>query len=593
MFKTVLRSLATGLLLAPLAASADHLRPHLLLSARLNGAQEVPAVSTGAQGVAAITLNATRDTLFVQAAFSGLSGPITGVHFHDGAVGASAPVSVNLIGMRRDNRLSGFLTGVEVAPARLAKYLSGGVYLNVHTAANPGGEIRGQVLLETDNAFTGQMSGAQEVPAVATTATGLGIFTLNQSQDKLKFRVTLAGLSAAVTGAHFHIGAVGTNGGVVINLLPFLTNNVIEGEVTAGTQTTPGPLTPAFITALNQGQVYINVHTSNNPGGEIRAQVFTEGRYVALDSRLDGARMVPAVTTTGKAIAVGRLVGRMDSLYVLVGHAGLSGPPLAINIYSAGVGQPNTAANLLATVPVVTGPGGNTVGNVTRFALAAPDLTPAVVNQLLSAGLNVVLTTAANPAGEVRGPVLRLAREGYTIVLNGAQERPTPSPSAGYGVGVVSIDREQSNAHFMSVWGGLTSPATAGHFHTGLATQSGPVVFNLVPFFDNAATPTAAYGYWNNDNSAPFTTARSLQFRRDSVYMNLHTPAFGGGEIRGQVYRGARNLQRVLATQPPLVLAETFGTAPNPFGTALTLSFEARAAGSGQLRVTDLLGPAV
>ena len=590
MLKTVLRSLATTLLLAPLAASADHLRPHLLLAARLNGAQEVPAVNTGAQGVAAITLNATRDTIFIQAAFSGLSGPVTGVHFHDGAVGTSAAVSVNLIGMRRDNRLSGFLTGAEVAPARLAKYLSGGVYLNVHTAANPGGEIRGQVLLETDNAFTGQMSGAQEVPAVATTATGLGIFTLNQSQDKLKFRVTLAGLSAAVTGAHFHIGAVGANGGVAINLLPFLANNVIEGEVTAGTPATPGPLTPAFLTALNQGLVYINVHTSNNPGGEIRAQVFTERRFVALDSRLDGAQMVPAVTTAGKAVAVGRLVGRLDSVYVMVGHSGLSGPPLAIDIYSSGVGLPNTPANLLGSVPVITGPGGNTVGNVTRFAIAAPDLTPAVVNQLLSAGLNVVLTTAANPNGEVRGQVLRLAREGYTISLNGAQERPNPTTSTGYGVGVVSIDRDQSNARFMSVWGGLTGPATGGHFHTGLSSQSGPVVFSLVPFFDNAATPTAAYGYWKDDSSAPFTTRRSLQFRRDSMYMNLHTAAFGGGEIRGQVFRGARNLQRVLATQPALVLAESFGTAPNPFSAVTTLSFEARATGAGQVRVTDMLG---
>ncbi|MCY7357266.1 MAG: CHRD domain-containing protein, partial [Rudanella sp.] len=50
---------------------------HLLLTARLSGAQEVPAVTTNGQGVAGFTLNETRDTLFVQAAASGLSGPIT------------------------------------------------------------------------------------------------------------------------------------------------------------------------------------------------------------------------------------------------------------------------------------------------------------------------------------------------------------------------------------------------------------------------------------------------------------------------------------------------------------------------------------
>ena len=83
---------------------------------------------------------------------------------------------------------------------------------------------------------------------------------------------------------------------------------------------------------------------------------------------------------------------------------------------------------------------------------------------------------------------------------------------------------------------------------------------------------------------------RSLQFRRDSLYMNLHTAAFPGGEIRGQVRRGARNLQVVLATQPAAVAAETFGTAPNPFSAAFTLSFEARATGTGQVRVLDVLG---
>ena len=40
-------------------------------------------MTTNAQGVAAFTVNATRDTIFIQAAFSGLSGPITGVHFHE------------------------------------------------------------------------------------------------------------------------------------------------------------------------------------------------------------------------------------------------------------------------------------------------------------------------------------------------------------------------------------------------------------------------------------------------------------------------------------------------------------------------------
>ena len=335
----------------------------------------------------------------------------------------------------------------------------------------------------------------------------------------------------------------------------------------------------AFLTALSQGQIYINVHTAANLGGEIRGQLVGPGRFVPYDGRLDGSQMVPAVATTGKGVVLGRLTATLDTLTLFVAHAGLSGPPTSLSLYLAAAGQANGSA--LGTLPVSPTATSNIVSTVIT------GLPPTFVNSLLRGEVNGVINTAANPNGEIRGQVLRLAREGYTVSLNGAQERPMATTSAGYGVGVVSIDREQNNAHFMSVWGGLSGPATGGHFHTGLSTQSGPVVFNLMPFFSNN---TAAYGFWKADNAAqPFTARRSLQFRRDSVYMNLHTAAFPGGEIRGQVFRGARNLQRVLATQSAVV-AGTFGTAPNPFGAALTLSFEARATGFGQVRVTDMLG---
>ena len=582
MLRTLLRACSAAVLLtAPLLASADHLRPHLLLTARLNGAQEVPAVTTNGQGVAGFTLNETRDTLFVQAAVTGLSGPITDAHVHEGAAGVNGPVRTSLRSMVRGNRVSGYLTGADIAPDRLAKYLRGLYYINIHTAANPGGEVRGQILLETDAAFVANLTGGQENPAVSTPATGLGVFSLSQSQDKLKFRVVFDNLTGALTVTHLHTGAIGANGPVVVDLLPFRSGNVIEGEITP---------TAAVVTSLTQGLIYVNVHTATNGGGEIRGQVLRDADGLYVDARLDGAQMVPASASTAKGVSFARLSPTLDTMYARVAFTGLTGPPVAVNIHSALAGQPNTAANLLANISLAPGPGagGTVIGNIAYFRVTP--LTPAIVNLLLNTGLNLVLTTAANPAGEIRGQVLRLAREGYTAALNGAQERPNAVATNGYGVSVVSIDRDQSNVRFMSVWGGLSGPATMGHFHVGLASQSGPVVLNLAPFFDNATAPTAAYGYWKNDNAAPFTARRSLQFRRDSVYLNIHTAAFPSGEIRGQVFRGARNLQRILATQPALVATEAFGTAPNPFKSALALTFESRASGPGLVRVADVLG---
>ena len=530
MLKPLLRLLAPAVLLAaPLLASADHLRPHLLLSARLTGAQEVPVVTTNAQGVAGITVNATRDTIFIQAAFNGLSGPITGAHFHDAPAGVNAPVSVNLVTLVRGNRLSGYLSGIQVTPNRIARLVRGLVYLNVHTAANPGGEIRGQVTVESDNALAGVLSGAQEVPAVTTNGGGVAVFTLSQNEETLKFRAVVSGLSGPITGVHFHNAGPGMNAPVSLNLTPFLNGNVLEGEISS--QGATPLLTPSLLAALKQGGVYLNFHTAANPGGEIRTQVLPVRRVLPLDARFSGAQMVPAVTTSASAVASARLVGTLDTVRVQVAHTGLSGPPLALNFYAANAGVANTPATLLSTVPVVAGAGGNTVGNVTSFEITAPVLTPAFVNLLLNTGINVVITTAANPNGEIRGQVLRLAREGYTIALNGAQERPNPVATAGYGVGVVSIDRDQDNAHFMAVWGGLSGPATMGHFHVGSAAQAGGVVFNLTSFFNSSTNPIALDGFWRSTDATPFTTARSVDFRNDNIYLNLHTAANPGGEI--------------------------------------------------------------
>jgi hypothetical protein len=145
------------------------------------------------------------------------------------------------------------------------------------------------------------------------------------------------------------------------------------------------------------------------------------------------------------------------------------------------------------------------------------------------------------------------------------------------------------------VWGGLTGPASMGHFHTGLLRQAGPVVFDLMPFFNNASNGMAAEGFWKPTNAAPnaarpFTLRRSVQFRRDSMYVNIHTAQFPGGEIRGQVFRGARNLSRVLSAQPAAVVAETFGIYPNPTQNQLQINFEGRVTDSGTISISDVLG---
>lgn len=108
---------------------------------------------------------------------------------------------------------------------------------------------------------TGTFSGANEVPAVTTSATGNVSATYNKSTKTLNYTVTYSGLTP--TAGHFHIGAPGVAGPVVITF-PYLAYSPITGSTL---------LTQLQEDALLAGNMYANLHTSANPSGEIRANV--------------------------------------------------------------------------------------------------------------------------------------------------------------------------------------------------------------------------------------------------------------------------------------------------------------------------------
>lgn len=110
--------------------------------ATLNGASEVPPKTSAGTGEATATLDTATRELAYTVEFSGLSGPATMAHFHGpAAVGANAGVQVPL----GNNPASPIKGNAKLTDAQIADLLAGKWYVNVHTAANPGGEIRGQV----------------------------------------------------------------------------------------------------------------------------------------------------------------------------------------------------------------------------------------------------------------------------------------------------------------------------------------------------------------------------------------------------------------------------------------------------------------
>ncbi|MGE3109476.1 MAG: CHRD domain-containing protein [Phycisphaerales bacterium] len=120
-------------------------------------------------------------------------------------------------------------------------------------------------LAQTGPVFSITMNGAQEVPPVPTPATGTGMATLNTATNQIMLMYQFSGLSSPQTAAHIHQAPAGTNGPVIVPLP--------NGSPVSGTF----QLTAAQAAALLNNGLYINVHTQNFPGGEIRGQILITG----------------------------------------------------------------------------------------------------------------------------------------------------------------------------------------------------------------------------------------------------------------------------------------------------------------------------
>jgi hypothetical protein len=121
--------------------------------------------------------------------------------------------------------------------------------------------------------FACPLTGDEEVPPVQTEATGVAEFIL-MGTDSTAFSINATNIENATAG-HIHLGAKGENGPIVVTLFKFDTpmNEVSEnGTITA--DKLEGPLAGKQISDLTaagvNGTLYVNIHTEQNPNGEIR-----------------------------------------------------------------------------------------------------------------------------------------------------------------------------------------------------------------------------------------------------------------------------------------------------------------------------------
>jgi hypothetical protein len=188
---------------------------------------------------------------------------LTMAHIHFADAGNSGPVVINLnptfVGAGATGEVKNLTQG------QIDTLTTMPVYFNVHSTQLPAGIARAQLDKTVEFAMDVVLSGNNEVPAVATSASGLAI--LRMTSDKMLFsKITVNNIETndTIRVAHIHRGAAGANGPVRL----FLANNIDEFGVLRTI-----PLVDSIYNMIKNDAVYVNAHSKNRGSGLVRGQI--------------------------------------------------------------------------------------------------------------------------------------------------------------------------------------------------------------------------------------------------------------------------------------------------------------------------------
>ena len=226
----------------------------------LNGAQQVPANDSTAVGKCLAYLNEGQTELTVICSHD--VADVTVAHIHRGAADEIGPPILPF-----DSPASPMKGNFSVTAGDVSDLFAGLLYVNVHSDAYPGGEIRGQIGPPSDSGVYLELDGSQAVPPVTTDASGACMTSLNPLNTV--FDIACTNDVENITAAHIHRGAAGENGPPVFTLAASTT---MISEVTAADLGGAAEF-QGFLDDLWWGNLYVNVHSTAHPDGEIRGQI--------------------------------------------------------------------------------------------------------------------------------------------------------------------------------------------------------------------------------------------------------------------------------------------------------------------------------
>ena len=544
----------------------------LLFTAELDG-EFLSNAPTG-RGLATMLTNTSFDTLCLDLVVGNLTNSISSINIYEVGTGN---VVIDLTSALNNNRVQAYLTASDFNSSNWQQNLMNGAYYLGVDVGDASLMPAGKIMFQNHALFHAWLDTTQQVHTVTGltgNANALAVFHFHPYDLDITYNIITLGLTGPITAAHLHYGQAGVAGGVAVDL-----GSGIDGNTVSGVAAAPND----FMDSLNAGSIYVNVHTATNTAGEIRGQAVVEER-LAFEAVIDTAQQVHDVTNANtEGISYFATNITMDTLWIDAYLDSLSGNLTAAHIHE---GPEGVAGGVLLDLSALIN--GNRVnGTITS------GVDQALISKLMTGQAYVNFHTAANTAGEARGQIHKMARDGNVFTLEGTQQTPAISV-AGYGNGFTSIDPYQKDVYFSYVADSLTGTPTGIHFHQAASGSSGAVVFDMANLFTSVGNTVIGSGAWYQNGTPAFDASMVEAFRTNEIYLNIHTQTNSAGELRGQAYRNQTVCDAfVTSTHKIGSTIKSLTVYPNPTNAELNIQLENTTTAQYQLRLMNVLGETV
>lgn len=508
--------------------------------ANLMGSYEVPVLMSAAKGAALVEVRGTE--MVVTGSFAALEGDFAaqiggGAHIHIGTAGQNGGVVLPLVTNLSEDLRSGTFDAANntfsLTVEQLEELADRKYYFNIHTEKQLSGEIRGQIVSNNARAvLRAHLSGANEVPAVTTSAGGM---VLTEVMDEKTIQVSgsfnnLEGDLATelAGGAHLHSGIAGRNGGIVVPIVP-QTDDQRTGIFPAASNRFEME-GDAIIQLLNR-EIYVNVHSQASISGELRGQLLPEST-INFSGFLSSIFEVPEAASRAMGAVKAELQG--NRLVVSGAFSGLSSPVATqilggAHLHLGYAGQTGGVEFELATDFNEDLTAGTFKASDNTFELSAEQ-----IRQVRGRQFYINIHSQNVPSGELRTQLLFEANSYFVAPLSGASES-TPVNTDASGMVIVEVNEGNATAtgSFANLTGDLAIDIVGGvHFHEGLAGRNGGIkeLLNTTLNQDNKSGVFAA-----GENTFAVSTGLLDTIRQRMIYVNLHSTVVPSGELRGQL----------------------------------------------------------